>query len=249
MLSTPHDDGDLDLPEKKNENNIYIFFVIDNITILLSYWDKDKICKFANKSYRNWFGLGSPEEIDKLSLKKLIGSSNSAGISLINEVLKGATSTFKQNYLSPIGVMTPCLVTLKPHWLNNVVQGFTAQIVQINKNNYQDDNFKGWELLLDKDMVMEKVAEYIRQHIFRPFPGISELSSMHFVSSAKLKRDFKKWFATTPFAYYRHQQMQYADEQIQNHLSSKKELAGMLNFSNTSNFYKCYKDYKLNYKQ
>ncbi|MER3498498.1 MAG: hypothetical protein C4308_07630 [Chitinophagaceae bacterium] len=30
--------------------------VTDHITAMLAYWDKDRVCRFTNNAYREWFG-------------------------------------------------------------------------------------------------------------------------------------------------------------------------------------------------
>jgi len=40
---------------------------------MLSYWDKDEICRFANKAYLEWFGKTPEEMINKMSLAELLG--------------------------------------------------------------------------------------------------------------------------------------------------------------------------------
>lgn len=227
-------------PLSEMNNNSYIFIIFDNISVLLSYWDKDNVCRFANKAYSEWFGKEISESSEKLSFRKLIGNSSRIRLAMFDEVLQGKIIKFRQSYLSPAGIMTPCLITIKPYWLNNLVQGFTVQIIQVKDSFIRNVD----ELVSNENLLMEKVGEHIRQHIFTPFIGIQDLSKLHFISSAKLKRDFKKLFDTTPFAYYRELQMKFAEHQITNNLASKKELAAQLNFSNPSNFYQCYKRFK-----
>ena len=45
----------------------------DQITSMLAYWDKDLICRFANKAYLDWFGKPKDEMIDKINIKDLLG--------------------------------------------------------------------------------------------------------------------------------------------------------------------------------
>lgn len=72
----------------------FIQTITDAMPGLLSYWDKDLRCSFANKSYLEWFGK-SPEEIFGATMRDLLGESLFA----LNEpYLRGVMSGERQYF-------------------------------------------------------------------------------------------------------------------------------------------------------
>ena len=47
--------------------------VTEHANAMLAYWDKDLICRFANKAYIEWFGVDPEQMINKMHISKLLG--------------------------------------------------------------------------------------------------------------------------------------------------------------------------------
>jgi len=54
------------------EKEHFLQMITDNIPGLVSYWDHDLRCRFANRTYLDWFGK-TPEEVVGLSIEALLG--------------------------------------------------------------------------------------------------------------------------------------------------------------------------------
>ena len=63
------------------------FRVADHIQAMLAYWDKNQLCRFANRAYLEWFGKTPEEMIDKITMKDLLGPLYEQNLPYIVEVL------------------------------------------------------------------------------------------------------------------------------------------------------------------
>jgi len=220
----------------------YATYVIDSLPMLLSYWDCNRNCRYANASHRSWFLCNLSESYTYSDLELLLSRSGFSVDEQIIGVLKGIPSTFEKNYLSNEGKLTSCEISLLPHKLDGVIAGFIIQILPI-ENRYNKIPQDRSLVASNGDVRMEQLVLYLQSHIQEPFPGIDNLASISLISTSKLKRDFKSSFQTTPFFYFRALQMKYASFQVNTGKFNKKQLAEMLGFSNLSNFYKCFNRY------
>jgi AraC-like DNA-binding protein len=93
------------------------------------------------------------------------------------------------------------------------------------------------------DTILDKVVKTLQLSLTSGFPGIQRLSTIHYISPTKLKKDFKARFNTTIFSYYRSLQMEMADRLLKEGKYTYKQLTILLNFSSQYNFSVCYKKY------
>ena len=95
------------------------------------------------------------------------------------------------------------------------------------------------------DVILDKVVKTLQLSLTSGFPGIQRLSTTHYISPTKLKKDFKAsgYNITIFFSYYRSLQMEMADRLLREGKYTYKQLTILLNFSNQHNFSVCYKKY------
>lgn len=225
------------------------FNVTEHTEAMLAYWDKNLICRYANKATADWFGITPEHMINKSHLSEILGTLFEVQLPYINGVLGGKIQVFDQVIHLYSGRAKNVRVTYHPNYVEGEIKGFYAHMADISPlNNKSHDNNKTGveklpEFVTQNDQLLENVAKTLNENVFIGFPSISALSKKHFVSESKLKRDFKQSFGRTIFSYYRYLQMEIADRYIREKRCNKNQMAVMLNFSNPSNFSACYHRY------
>ena len=77
--------------------------VVDHIDAMVAYWDKDQVCRFANKAYRGWFGR-SREEVVGHTMRDLLGPElHARNLPHILAALRGEPQTFERSIPRPDG--------------------------------------------------------------------------------------------------------------------------------------------------
>lgn len=106
----------------------------DQITSMLAYWDKDLVCRFANKAYLDWFGKPKDEMIDKINIKDLLGPEIfELNKEYIFSALNGETVAFEREIPMPDGGKGRrfSLANYFPHIVNGEVKGFFAHVTDV----------------------------------------------------------------------------------------------------------------------
>lgn len=207
----------------------------DNINNLISYWDKDMVCRFANNKFSRWFGRTPSELIGIATLKVLLGTAYHLHIPFIEKVFEGKNQLYEYEMLFFSGDRYRATANYYPDMENRELSGFFLHIVirrpnsELLNKNVRNINHK-----------MQQVAQYLETQLLSGFPSIDYLADLHFISVSKLMRDFKNTFNISPFMYYRKLQMEFASQYIQETGCTKKQIALMLGFSNPGNFTCCY---------
>jgi len=219
---------------------------------MLAYWDSNLICRFANSSYLDWFGVKAEDMIDKMSINELLGDElYQKNKKFIDKVLEGVPQVFERLITTPQGVTKSSRATYKPDIVKGVVRGFYAHVTDVTPLDIPDavtKNSKGKNILLSNADVMDKVVHVLKSNMLSTFPGIGFLAKKHFISESKLKRDFKERYGKTIFSYYRSLQMELAHQYLVEKSYNKNQIAFILNFSNPSNFSQCYRRHLLEKK-
>jgi PAS domain S-box-containing protein len=219
---------------------------------MLAYWDSNLICRFANSSYLDWFGVKAEDMIDKMSISELLGDElYQKNKKFIDKVLEGVPQVFERLITTPQGVTKSSRATYKPDIVKGVVRGFYAHVTDVTPLDIPDavtKNSKGKNILLSNADVMDKVVHVLKSNMLSTFPGIGSLAKKHFMSESKLKRDFKERYGKPIFSYYRSLQMELAHQYLSEKSYNKNQIAFILNFSNPSNFSQCYRRHLLEKK-
>lgn len=220
-------------------------------TVLLSYWDKDLICQFANNELIKFLNKNRDELIGCLNLKDVLGRRYYEHYPYIKETIAGHS----QNYESIIKLASKrtykVMVTLYPDLENGKANGFFAHV-----NNFRNleegiyeqqlEGLKDNSVLkhiVDHHNRIHQVAEYLKTQILNGFPSIESLATLHNLSVSTLMRSFKNTYKVNPYGYYRNLQMDFAQNLMKSGCS-KKEIASILGFSNPANFSSCFKRYE-----
>ncbi len=115
----------------QNDQTIFWQIVTDNATVMLSYWDKNLMCRFANNAYCRLFNIDSNDLINKLTLPELVGSRFNIIEPYVKEVLLGKNQIFEREAIVNDGKSGYALVNYFPHIVDGVVEGFISQAADI----------------------------------------------------------------------------------------------------------------------
>ena len=233
--------------------------VMDSESVnLLSYWDKELVCRFANQEFFKLFGKPSEEIIGRVNLKTLLAPLYEQHHQYIKGVLNGHSQNYESEIFLRPGEKYKVVSTYYPDIEDGMVLGFFAHITNLkefikpnqlaNGQPHSNKESKMKEAILNQNNTIYEVAAYIKSQILSEFTSIEYLAELHGISVSKLMRDFKSRFKTSPYLYYRRLQMEFAETYMERTGCSKKQMAVMLGFSNPTNFVVCYKKYLLESK-
>jgi AraC-like DNA-binding protein len=213
-----------------------------DIQSVLSYWDKNLECRFANYETKNWFGLNPSDLAGQYKLEMLLAEDYELHRPFLLEVFKGRSQTFEYNKVFFTLEKRPVIAAYFPDIQLGVVVGFFLHLSL--KTVPKDNHLHYWRENAHQNLAcsnkIPEVVSYLRTQIFIGFPKLEYLAKIHLISVSKLMRDFKKEHGTSPFLFFRNLQMEFASKHLKKNGYSKKQLALMLGFSNPANFTTCY---------
>ncbi|MBL8995501.1 MAG: PAS domain S-box protein [Spirochaetia bacterium] len=107
--------------------------VLENLPGMIGYWDKDLLCRFANRDYKEWFGRSS-EEMQGISMRALLGEK----LFRLNEpfiaaALKGEIQKFERAIPRPDGTTGYTWAQYIPIREDKEVKGFIAMVSDIGR--------------------------------------------------------------------------------------------------------------------
>ena len=123
--------------------NEFGLLVADHVSAMLAYWDKNLICRFANRSYVEWFGKKREDMIDKMTIPELLGPLYRQNQPYITGVLRGIPQTFEREIPIPEGGGTRhSLANYFPHFVNGQVEGFFVHVADISLTKVLEEELK-----------------------------------------------------------------------------------------------------------
>jgi len=110
-------------------------FCVDRVPSMLAYWDRDMVCRFANRAYGTWFGA-DPDRLIGSKIEDLLGPRLFA----LNEVhiraaLAGERQVFERVIPGPDGVERHSLAEYIPDVFEGTVRGFVVQVTEVTQLN------------------------------------------------------------------------------------------------------------------
>ena len=215
-----------------------------NTSDMVAYWDQNLICRYANPAYLEWFGVHPDYMIDKMSLETLLGPLYVHNLPFIQGALHGEVQVFERDIPTPYGQIRHSIATYCPAFAGDEIIGFYVHVEDATKRKTDIPNafnqLSGQIGTIDTKDQVEEVRKTLEASVLEEFPGISKLARTHYISESKLKKNFKTRFNKSIFSYYRHMQMEIAEVYLKEEKKTKKQVAAMLNFTNTTNFIICY---------
>ncbi|MDP3639243.1 MAG: PAS domain S-box protein [Azonexus sp.] len=113
--------------EKLNQTLVakenFIHTIADNVPAMVSYWDIDLRCCFANAAYLVWFNK-QPEEMIGISVQELLGDAlYQKSVPFLRAALRGECQEFERSSSKADGSLAYNLVTYIPDLVDGRVQG------------------------------------------------------------------------------------------------------------------------------
>ncbi|HEY9095419.1 MAG TPA: PAS domain-containing sensor histidine kinase [Hydrogenophaga sp.] len=107
--------------------------LVDRVPTMLAYWDRNLICRFANRAYETWFGV-KPEDLLGTTVQSVLGPK----IFALNEpymrkALAGERQVFERLIPGPDGVERHSLAEYIPDVVDGEVRGFLVQVTNLTE--------------------------------------------------------------------------------------------------------------------
>lgn len=116
-----------------SDTQYYVRLLVDRVPSMLAYWDRDLLCRFANKAYERWFGA-DPERMLGTSIRDLLGPELFAkNEPHIRAALAGTRQVFERIVPGPDGVQRNSLAEYIPHVVDGTVRGFMVQVTELTE--------------------------------------------------------------------------------------------------------------------
>jgi PAS domain S-box-containing protein len=103
---------------------------LDHIDAMVAYWDAAQVCRYANASYRVWFGR-SPEEMLGITLEQLLGPIYPKNQPYILGALRGEPQLFERQIPLPDGRIRESIARYTPDVVDGVVRGFFVHVADV----------------------------------------------------------------------------------------------------------------------
>ena len=114
--------------EKLEDRGQFIQNITDHLPVMISYWDTNLRCLFANKPYSNWFGFDN-EQIIGINQKDLFDGREYAECAKpIAAVLRGETQVFERTVVKEGGQIEYIQTKYWPEKDKDIIKGFYSTI-------------------------------------------------------------------------------------------------------------------------
>lgn len=107
--------------------------VLENTPMMVAFWDRDQVCRFANRAYETWFRK-SPEWMLGKSLRDLLGPRlHGLNLPYIERALAGERQMFEREIPDPNGCPSRhAMAEYIPHFIDGKPCGFFAYVTDIS---------------------------------------------------------------------------------------------------------------------
>lgn len=162
------------------ETALLLQSVVDHITAMIAYWDKSLVCRYANASYREWFGKRSEDMIGKITLPELLGPLYEKNLPYIEGVLCGKPQTFEREITLPSGRSRYTLANYYPDRVDGQILGFFVHVADINDIKLlQQELAKSNDVILQQNKRLANFANVVA-HDLRSYAGnLRSLINLH----------------------------------------------------------------------
>jgi PAS domain S-box-containing protein len=114
----------------RSELPTILLHIVDHISAMLAYWDRDQVCVFANEAYQDWFGK-SRSELIGTTLQELLGPLYPLNLPYFLAALAGQTQVFERDIPLPSGETRSSIATYTPDLVDGVVRGVFVHVADV----------------------------------------------------------------------------------------------------------------------
>ena len=111
----------------------HVRLIVDRVPSMLAYWDRNLLCRFANRAYEVWFGV-DPDRLLGTSIRALLGPELFAmNEPHILKALAGERQVFERILTGPGGIQRHSLAEYIPDLVEGQVRGFMVQVTDVTE--------------------------------------------------------------------------------------------------------------------
>lgn len=148
----------------------------EQVPAMLSYWDKDQICRFANKAYLDWFGKTPEQMINKMTLTTLLGPLYQLNEPYILGVLEGKTQTFEREITSPSGQTRYALVNYYPDKVGSQTVGFHTYVADVTSLKLSEKKLeKSNQVVVNQNQMLLNFSNAITHNLKSYADGLNSI--------------------------------------------------------------------------
>ena len=116
----------------RTESERFLRSIADNLPDMVGYWGADRVLRFANRAYIDWFGRG--RELVGMSRQQVIGDpDDDAGERAFAEALNGRTRHFEYPLARPDGALRHVWVQYVPDFQGDLINGLIVLVSDISR--------------------------------------------------------------------------------------------------------------------
>jgi len=182
----------------------------------------------------------NPETLFKMEFTNIISSQSTPTWNSIKEEIRNDENfhtTIHPIFLNNQERLVPSFCTIsKLLYSDKILVSSVTTILQDITNNTNNATPRKSDAV-----IIQKVYEYILNHLEEPLPTAKELSQMFGANDFKLKDGFRHFFNTSIYKFYTEERLKKAHILIQQTTIPLKEIAFMSGFNEYTNFSKAFK--------
>ena len=108
--------------------------VADKLTAMITYWDNDLLCRFANAACNNWYGIPPEDMVGKMTINQFLGSTYAQILPYITGAFEGKEQHYERSIPLPDGSgARHALITISPDMVNGKINGIVAHVADVSR--------------------------------------------------------------------------------------------------------------------
>jgi PAS domain S-box-containing protein len=161
--------------ESNPETAALVRTVVDKIPAMVAYWDKNQICRFANRAYEKWFGV-RPEAVVGRTMQELLGPLYPLNRPYIERALRGEEQEFEREIPDPAqGPPRYSQAHYIPDVVAGEVRGFCVLVADITRRKRAEEALQAAQRELEareRLAAMATLATGIAHEINNPLAAV-----------------------------------------------------------------------------